>query len=85
MRQHLGKRHVVPSRGIVVALHPDRGFGRLESAEDGREIYFNRNSLIDTELSEVEIGFEVLFREEAGEQGPQATFVKVIDRNRVLR
>jgi ribosomal subunit interface protein len=79
------KRHAIPSRGIVVELHHGRGFGRLESVEEGREIYFHRNSVIDAELAELEIGFEVMFREEAGEDGPQARFVKVIGRNRVVR
>jgi ribosome-associated translation inhibitor RaiA len=76
------KRHDPHLRGRVVELDIERGFGRIEAAE-GREIYFHRNSLVDSDLEALEIGNEVSFNEEAGEQGPQASFVKVLGAFRI--
>jgi ribosome-associated translation inhibitor RaiA len=69
-------------RGRIVELNPAKHFGRIESA-DGREIYFHRNSVIESTLEALEVGNEVSFNEEPGEQGPQATFVKVVGAFRI--
>ena len=75
------KTHYVPSRGRAVEL--DEGFGRLEALVDGREIYFHRNSVVDDGFDALEVGNEVLFEEEPGNEGPQAVFVKRIGAGRI--
>jgi cold shock CspA family protein/ribosome-associated translation inhibitor RaiA len=71
------KTHVGPPHGRVCELHPDEGFGRIE-ADDGRLIYFHRNSVIDRPLEQLSIGTEVRFNEEPGDRGPQASTVHVV-------
>lgn len=70
------KSHDPPRRGQIVELHTNGGFGRIESSE-GREVYFHRNAVSGAEFEKLDIGNEVFFDEEPGEEGPQATFVKV--------
>ena len=60
--------------GRVTKLFPDEGFGFLQTA-DRREVYFNRNSVLDSGFSRPEIGTEVHFVDEMGEKGPQASTV----------
>jgi cold shock CspA family protein len=71
------KIHDPHSRGRIVEVQRDKGYGRIES-NDGREVYFHRNAVVDEDFAALEVGNEVTFGEEAGEQGPQANFVKVI-------
>lgn len=78
MRRREIKRHDEPLRGRVVEVNAGDGFGRIESALDGREIYFHRNSVSGAAFEELEVGVEVFFDEEAGDKGPQATYVKVL-------
>jgi cold shock CspA family protein len=68
------KRHELPPSGVVKKLMHDDGYGFLESA-DGREIYFHRNSVAEPGFESLEIGARVNFKEEQGENGPQASQV----------
>lgn len=68
------KLHQLPLHGLVVRLSPD-GYGFIATSE-GREIYFHRHSLIDSSFDNLQVGAEVAFTEEAGEQGPQASTVR---------
>lgn len=78
LQDHLGryqermKPREGPPHGIVISLVADHGF---LATGDGREIYFHRNSVIDNGFDVLEIGTEVRFAEEQGEQGPQASTV----------
>ena len=63
-----------PRRGTVTQLFPERGFGFLTD-EDGREIYFHRNSVLKTAFGRMKPGTTVLFAEELGDEGPQASSV----------
>ncbi len=56
------------------------GYGFLET-EDGREIYFHRNSVLDGHFEHMEVGTEVHFAEEAGEKGPQASTVRPVGKH----
>ena len=49
----------------------------META-DGREIYFNRNSVLGAAFDRMEIGSEAAFAEEQGEKGPQASTVRLL-------
>ncbi len=73
------KQRVGPPQGRVVKILPDDGYGFLED-EDGREIYFHRNSVLDGAFAKLEVGSEVRFAEEGGEKGPQASSVSLIGR-----
>jgi len=61
----------------VVKIFPGEGYGFLED-DEGREIYFHRNSVLDGAFQRLEVGSEVRFAEEAGEKGPQASSVGLI-------
>ncbi len=68
------KTHEAMALGRVTQLEPQLGYGFLETP-DGREIYFHCNSVLDAGFDKLEIGAEVRFVEEEGEQGPQASTV----------
>jgi cold shock CspA family protein/ribosome-associated translation inhibitor RaiA len=74
------KSHEGQPVGTVVRLDPAGEYGFLRSA-DGQEIYFHRNSVLGVELSELAIGSRVVFSEEIGEKGPQATTVKLLGKH----
>lgn len=77
------KTHEVPTHGKISALFTDKGFGIIESS-DGREIYFHKNSVLNADFDKLKIGTEVRFVEEEGDQGPQASTVKVIGKHHVV-
>jgi len=63
---------------LVARTDPSGEFGFLET-EDGREVYFHRNSVVGGK--QVEEGARVVFVEEAGEKGPQASTVKLVGKH----
>lgn len=74
------KSHEGQPIGTVVRLDPAGEFGFLRSG-DGGEIYFHRNSILNGEFSELAVGSRVIFAEEIGEKGPQATTVKLLGKH----
>jgi cold shock CspA family protein/ribosome-associated translation inhibitor RaiA len=71
------KSHDGPPRGVVVRVMP-QGYGFI-AADDGREIYFHRNSLVDCDFDRLRPGTRVWFSEETGDNGPQASTVHVTE------
>lgn len=71
------KPHEQAPHGTVAVLDKAAGYGRI-STSDGRDIYFHRNSVLNAGFEALELGTEVRFAEELGEQGPQASSVHVI-------
>jgi cold shock CspA family protein/ribosome-associated translation inhibitor RaiA len=71
------KTHVAMPHGHISELDVDRGFGRIET-DDGRLIYFHRNSVLDASFDSLRTGAKVRFSEERGELGPQASTVHVV-------
>jgi len=71
------KSHEPVATGRVTDVFPDYGFIQ---AQDGRIVYFHQNSVLDADWKDVEVGNEVTFVDEPGEQGPQATTVRVRSR-----
>ena len=69
------KAHEESARGHVARLLPDYGF---IDADDGLEVYFHRNSLIEGRYDDLEEGMELNFLVEQGDEGPQATSVRVV-------
>jgi len=73
------KQHEGQPIGTVVRIDPSGEFGFLEGA-DGREVYFNCNSVLDG-ASNIALGTRVSYVEEMGEKGPQASTVKVLSKH----
>jgi cold shock CspA family protein/ribosome-associated translation inhibitor RaiA len=67
----------------VSKLFPEEGYGFIVTP-DGREIYFHRDSVLHEGFNRLEIGTEVMFVEEEGKKGPQASTVKVAGRHHHL-
>lgn len=67
----------VPSARIT-QLFQEQGYGFLETS-DGREIYFHSNSLVGPNFEELRLGTEVVFTEQQGVDGPQASTVRLRD------
>ncbi len=70
------KRHDEPPRGRVASLFPEQGYGFI-TATDGRDIYFHRNSVLNEDFETLDVGTEVVFVEEEGLRGPQASTVRL--------
>jgi cold shock CspA family protein len=66
----------------VSKILPQEGFGFLTS-DDGREIYFHKNSVLGRAFPRLQVGTTVRFVEEAGEEGPQASTVRVVPKHRM--
>jgi len=77
------KSHDVPPHGRISELIPMEDYGRIETL-DGRSIYFHRNSVINMDFDKLEIGYEVRFDEEEGDEGPQASSVRVIGKHHIV-
>jgi len=71
------KTKVGPPHGRVVELFRNEGYGFLET-EDGGEVYFHRNSVLNKAFDRLELGTEVRFAEEQGNKGPQASTVEIV-------
>jgi cold shock CspA family protein len=65
--------------GLVSRLFRREGYGFIQTPE-GREIYFHKNSVSAGEFTCLEIGTGVQWNEEEGENGPQATTVRIVDK-----
>ncbi len=81
MKGQVKRRNKKPA-GRILELHPEGDFGRILSTE-GRDVYFHRNSLLNADFDELETGMEVTFSEDQGDEGPQASSVKLISRSRI--
>ncbi|MGA2861903.1 MAG: HPF/RaiA family ribosome-associated protein [Steroidobacteraceae bacterium] len=75
--RHDVKTHVGLPRGRISELYAHEGFGRIQT-DDGRVLYFHRNSVLGRPFDDLTTGTEVSFAEEAGDHGPQASTVHVI-------
>lgn len=67
------------AQAFIVRIFPEEGYGFIK-ANDGREFYFHRNSVLNDEFDGLQIGTGVRFVEEMGEKGPQASTVQVTDK-----
>jgi len=74
------KHHEGQPIGTVTNIDNSGEFGFFESS-DGREIYFHRNSVLDGGFSHLAVGARVIFAEEMGEKGPQASTVKLLGKH----
>jgi cold shock CspA family protein/ribosome-associated translation inhibitor RaiA len=74
------KTHEVAPHGRIVRLFPHMDYGTIQTP-DGREIYFHRNSVIGTPFDKLTEGAEVRFVEQEGDNGPQASSVRLVGRH----
>ena len=74
------KDHAPVPTATVARLDPSGEFGFLETA-DGGQIYFHRNSVIDHAFPRLKEGSRGTFVEEAGDEGPQASTVRLMGKH----
>jgi len=77
------KTHETPPHGRISVIFPMEDYGRILTPE-GRDIYFHRNSIIDAEFDDLEEGMEVRFSETQGDNGPQASTVKLVGKHHIV-
>jgi cold shock CspA family protein/ribosome-associated translation inhibitor RaiA len=65
--------------GLVARLFREEGYGFLKST-DGRDVYFHQNSVLNGDFDRLEIGTGVQWQEQEGEEGPQASSVRIVDK-----
>ena len=73
-QRHEVKTHTEP-RALITKLFADYGF---ITDGGGVDIYFHRNSIVNTPFEELKVGMEVRYDESHGEMGPQASTVHVV-------
>ena len=79
-RSHV-KTHEAGPYGQVVRLSPQEECGFLLT-DDGRELYFHENSVLNNGYGRVAVGCWVRYVEEQGLEGPQASSVVILKRAR---
>lgn len=78
MSGHGEKRHDPVLHGVVTTFEPELGWGTIR-ADDGREVYFEKDSLTAGDWDALARGSRLRFREREGERGPFATGVSPAD------
>ncbi len=79
-QQNRQKRHPEQAvGGIVTKLFPSQDYGFLKTL-DGQEIFFHRNSVLRGDFDRLTVGAGVQFFVSQGENGPQASTVRLIDK-----
>lgn len=69
-----------PPHGWVSRLFKNEGCGFI-TTQDGDEIYFHQNSVLNYGFDDLELGAEVRFNEEDGREGPQATTIELVGKD----
>lgn len=77
------KKHESPDHGLISDLVSYEEYGRIQTS-DGRDVYFHRNSLVEGDYDALEIGDEVRFAVEEGDNGPQASTVHIIGKHHIV-
>jgi ribosome-associated translation inhibitor RaiA len=72
------KAHEPQPHGWVSQLEDDHG---MIETTDGRIIYFHKNSVINGDFTNMDVGIEVRYVEEQGDLGPQASSVYVVSKS----
>ena len=80
--QHVVKTHEGMPIARVARLDPSGEYGFL-AADDGTEIYFHRNALLNARMGDLSVGTRVTFAESMGEEGPQAITVRLMGKHQL--
>ncbi len=75
------KAHAPRARGRISQIFPLQGYGFIETPE-GREVYFHRHAISDEEFRLADVGTPVIYGEEEGDEGPQASIVHLVHPHR---
>ncbi|MBD3168844.1 MAG: HPF/RaiA family ribosome-associated protein [candidate division Zixibacteria bacterium] len=79
-RRYEVKEHPEQEMGAVVdRLFKNEGYGFLKTI-DNREVYFHENSVVNDDFKRLEVGTGVRYSETAGDKGPQATTVQIVNK-----
>jgi len=78
------KTHAELPLGRVTRLFKEQNYGFLTTL-DGREIYFHKDAVLNGGFARLKIGSSVMFAEEAGEKGPQASTVRIHRKRSTVR
>jgi cold shock CspA family protein len=73
------KSHEPLPAARVSKLFPKKGYGFI-TTQDGREIYFHKNAVLNRGFNKLKTGAKVRFAEEEGEKGLQASTVQIMPR-----
>ena len=68
------KHHPTILHGEIIEIEPELGYGFVR-ADDGREVYFQQDSLVNGDWKDLKTGSRLRFREQDGEKGPFAVDV----------
>lgn len=68
------KHHPPILHGEIIELEPELGYGFVR-ADDGREVYFQKDGLVTDAWDDLAMGARLRFREQDGEKGPFAVDV----------
>ncbi|MDR3568273.1 MAG: HPF/RaiA family ribosome-associated protein [Syntrophobacteraceae bacterium] len=68
------KTHFEKPVARVIRIFPEEGYGFLATPE-GREVYFHENAVLGGKFQALNVGSEVSFTEEQGDEGAQAISV----------
>ena len=71
------KTHESVPQGRISVLYPDMDYGRIIT-EEGDDIYFHRNNILNADFDALEVGAKVSFVEEQGDEGLQASTIRVL-------
>lgn len=77
LRREVKSHETIKSTGRIIRLFPKDGYGFIETHE-GRQIYFHENSVLNGEFTKLNMGNQVKFVEELGNEGPQASTIEFI-------
>ncbi len=75
-QHHMVKHHEKPLHGRIIEIAPPADYGYIET-DDGGEIRFSSNSVIDYDFDKLEVGDEVRFVEAENDEEPSASTVHV--------
>jgi cold shock CspA family protein len=76
-QRRTAKVHAMIPQAHVVTLFPEEGYGFLEAA-DGAAISFHQSSVVHDAFDRHAIGMEVSFVAEEGDNGLQASTIRVV-------
>lgn len=78
------KQSVGSSQGRISQLFPVEGYGYIE-ASDGREVYFQKSSVLISTFESLTVGRVVSYTETPGDKGPRASTVRCARRRSARR
>ena len=78
LRREIKSHQSDKTTGKIFRLFPKDGFGFIKTADE-RQIYFHENSIVNYQFDKLNMGNEVRFVEELGDQGPQASSIEFLN------